>query len=764
MSAPTTAGQPRPRLDARAKVRGEYPYGMDFSLPGLLHACVLRSPHAHARIARVDTRAAEALPGVRAVLTGRHLGGRRMPGVVCDQPLLAGDRVRYVGEPVAAVAATSFEIAAAAARLIEVDYEPQPIVTDAEAALQPGAPLLHPDWASYQAEEHVARAGNVSCHATLRLGDAEAAFAEADVIVEGTYATESVHQAHVEPRVAVGVFDADSRATVYSNTQLPYWIRTNVAHVLDLPEGDVRIVPLGIGGAFGSKLYPQIEPLVALLARQAGRPVRLMVPLEDELLAGLPRHPSRAYLKTGVRRDGTLVARQARLLLDTGAYAGSGPEIAGVALLVLAGPYRTPHLSLDVLAVMTNKTNFGAYRGPGGPQAIFALESHLDEVAERLGLDPLELRLRNILQDGDTAGNGQRVEGVGLRECLEKAAAAIDWGRPAGPHRGKGLACGWWTTTGGLSMSRVRLDPGGKVVVTVGTQEIGTGAIMGGVPQVVAEALDVPLDDVRLVVADTSSGLWDFGSQGSRTLFNVGRAAGAACAELAEAIKTLAEKVLEVPAADLVLKGGFVVARDNPSDRISLADLVQRDITGTLQGRGQSFAEPWAHDKARLGSCLYPAFHYPSFHCHAAEVEVDPGTGEVTVLRYAAAHDIGFAVNPRLVEGQIHGGVAQGIGMGLMEELVIQGGRVTNTNWTDYKLPTVADVPDIQAIIVQHPVPGGPFGAKGLGESPVLHPPAALANAVRQAAGVRLRSLPLTAEKILDALQARATHREEASH
>jgi CO/xanthine dehydrogenase Mo-binding subunit len=464
-----------------------------------------------------------------------------------------------------------------------------------------------------------------------------------------------------------------------------------------------------------------------------------------------------------VRRDGTLVARQARLLLDTGAYAGSGPEIAGVALLVLAGPYRTPHLKLDVLAVMTNKTNFGAYRGPGGPQAVFALESHLDEVAEKLGLDPLEFRLRNILQDGDTAGNGQRVEGVGLRECLEKAAAAIDWGQPAGPNRGKGLACGWWTTTGGLSMSRVRLDPGGKVVVTVGTQEIGTGAIMGGVPQVVAETLDVPLDDVRLVVADTSSGLWDFGSQGSRTLFNVGRAANAACAELVQAIRSLAEKVLEVPAADLELKGGYVMARDNPDDRISLADLVRRDLTGTLQGRGQSFPEPWAHDKARLGSCLYPAFHYPSFHCHAAEVEVDPGTGEVTVLRYAAAHDIGFAVNPRLVEGQIHGGVAQGIGMGLMEELVIRDGRVTNTNWTDYKLPTVADVPDIQAIIVQHPVPGGPFGAKGLGESPVIHPPAALANAVRHAAGVRLRGLPLTAEKILCALDAPSPQGEEAS-
>jgi CO/xanthine dehydrogenase Mo-binding subunit len=672
--------------------------------------------------------------------------------------------VRYVGEPVALVAATEPDVAEAAARLIQVRYEPLPVLADVEAAAQDDAPLLHPAWESYQAEAGVERHRNVCCHSTLRLGEVEAGFAEADLIVEGSYATESVHQAHVEPRAAVGVVDADGHVTVYSNTQLPYWIRTNVAHVMDLPEGDVRIVPTGIGGAFGSKLYPQIEPMVALLARKAGRPVRLVVPLEDELLAGLPRHPSRVYLKTGVRRDGTLVARQARMLLDTGAYAGSGPEIASVALLVLAGPYRTPHLKLDVLAVLTNKTNFGAYRGPGGPQALFALESHLDEVAEKLGQDPLEFRLRNILHDGDEAANGQRVEAVGLRECLEKAAAAIDWPQPAGPNRGKGLACGWWTTTGGLSMSRVRLDPGGKVVVTVGTQEIGTGAIMGGVPQVVAEAMDIPLDDVRLVVADTSSGLWDFGSQGSRTLFNVGRAAQAACAELILNIKNLAEKVLEVPAADLELRGGRVVAREAPEDQISLADLVKRDLTGSLQGRGQSYPDPWIYDKARLSSCLYPAFHYPSFHCHAAEVEVDPGTGEVTVLRYAAAHDVGYAVNPRLVEGQIHGGVAQGIGMALMEELVIRDGQVVNNNWTDYKLPTLADIPDIQAIIVQHPVPGGPFGSKGLGESPVIHPPAALANAVARAAGVRLRALPLTAEKILDALEARPLPREEVDH
>lgn len=753
MSDHHIVGQSLPRLDARAKVTGEYVYGMDFTLPGVLHGKVVRSPYPHARILDIDTRKAEALLGVRAIITGQDLPGVMMPGVVWDQPPLARDRVRYVGEPVALIAAARPEIAEEAARLIAIKYEPLPVITDVDEALQPGALLLHEDWASYKAEDGLVRQGNVCCHASLHKGDVAQGFAEADFICEDTFSTESVHQSHVEPRAAIGVVDSAGRVTIYSNTQLPYWIRTNVAEVMGLPESDVRIVPLGIGGGFGSKLYPQIEPFVALLARKAGRPVRIVTPIEEELSAGLPRHPCKIHLKTGVKKDGTIVAREASMILDTGAYAGSGPEIASVGILVLGGPYRTPHLKIDARAVHTNKTNFGAYRGPGGPQAIFALESHMDIIAGKLGLDPLKFRLRNIVEEGDEACNGQTLHGVGLRECLEKAAAAIEWDKPAGPNRGKGLTCGWWTTTGGLSSCRVKLDVGGKIVVTVGTQEIGTGAIMGGVPQVVAEMMGVELDDVRLNVADTAGGLWDFGSQGSRTLFNVGRAAQFACADLIRQVKDLAEKVLEVSADDLELRNGFIVVRDSPDERISLADLAKLDTKGTLHGRAESYPDPATYDKSRLVSCLYPAFHYPSFHCHAAEVEVDPDTGEVTVLRYAAAHDIGFAVNPTLAEGQIHGGVAQGIGMGLMEEIIYRDGRVLNNNWTDYKLPTIADVPDIQAIIVQHPVGGGPFGAKGLGESPVIHPPGVLANAIAHAAGVRIHSLPITAEKILRALK-----------
>lgn len=751
-------GKRIPRQDGQAKVAGEYVYGMDFRVDGELQGTILRSPHPYARILSIDTSQARTLEGVEAILTAADLpDDLLMPGMVADQPPLARGVVRYHGEPVALIAARTLEIAEEARTLIRVEYQPLPPLTDPEEALKPDAPLLHPDWESYKpGEEHLVRYGNVCCHASLRKGDVEAGFAEADLIVEDVLTTSSVHQSHLEPRVATGIASGDE-VTVYTGTQLPYWIRTNVAHVMGLPEEAVRIVTTGIGGAFGSKLYPQIEPLVALLSRATGgKPVRLVVPLSDELRGGLPRHPSKTWLKTGVKKDGTLVARQARLILDAGAYAGSSPEIASVCVLVLSGPYRTEHVHLDALAPMTNKANFGAYRGPGGPQPLFALESHLDHVADALGMDRLAFRLKNIVDEGDEMANGQIVRAVGLREAAEKAAAAIEWDKPAGPNRGKGLSVGWWTTTLQLSTTLVELDESGKIIVNVGAPEMGTGAIMGGVPQVVAETMGVGMDDVEVVVNDTSSGLWDWGSQGSRTLFNVGRAAQAAGLELAEKIKELAEKVLEVPASNLKLEEGHVFNAANPDERISLADLARYDTNRQLKSRTESKPEFAKYDDGRLTSCLYPAFHHPSFHCHAAEVEVDPGTGEVTVLRYVAAHDVGKAVNPTLVEGQIHGGVVQGIGMAFMEEILYDDqGYMTNPNWTDYKLPTLADAPEVAVIIVEHPTDIGPYGTKGLGESPVIHPPAALANAVAQAIGARVPVLPMTPEQVLKVIKAK---------
>ena len=750
MSDVRAVGRRSARQDTRAKATGAYGYGMDFRIEGQLYGAILRSPHPHALIRSLDASQAQALDGVEAVLTAQDLPtDLLMPGVVWDQPLLASGRVRYHGEPVAAVAARTPALALHALELIRVDYQPLAAVVDPELAMAPGSPLVHETWSAYRAEEGLVREGNVCCHASLRAGDVAAGLAQAEVIVEGTYTTESVHQSHVEPRVATAVVLPGEIPTVYTNTQLPYWIRTNVAHVLGIPEDQVRIVTTGIGGAFGSKLYPQIEPLTALLSQQARQPVRLVVPLTDELIGGLPRHPTRTRIRSGVTRDGILVALEATMVMDGGAYAGSTPEISSVAVLCLAGPYRTPNVAVDVYGVLTNKTNFGAYRGPGGPQSVFALESHLDEVAARIGMDPLDLRLRNILGEGDQAPNGQIVTAVGLREAVERAAEAVDWRTPSAPGRGKGLSLGWWTTTLQLSTSEALVDQSGQIVVRVGTPEIGTGAIMGGVRQVAAETMGMDPSEILIEVQDTTSGLWDWGSQGSRTLFNVGLAANLACQDLRLRILELAEKVLETDREILEIAEGHVFDPETPEHRISLKELAQRSPEGSLRSRAESRPEPAVYDDTRLKSCLYPAFHHPSFHCHAAEVEVDPGTGLVRVLRYAAAHDIGRAVNPTLIEGQIEGGVMQGIGMALMEEVLYdKHGRRTNTNWTDYKLPTLADLPEIRPIIVEHPTSVGPHGNKGLGESPVLHGPAAVANAIAAATGVRFRSLPITAEKV----------------
>jgi CO/xanthine dehydrogenase Mo-binding subunit len=747
-------GKPMPRQDGRAKVSGEYVYGMDYSVAGALHGKVVRSPHPHAQILAFRTEKAAQLPGVRAIITGADVR-MYMPGGIIDQPVLAWEVTRYKGEPVALIAATKPEIAERAAQLLEIDYAPLPVVADPVAAMEPDALLLHPNWETYAAPPNVVRHGNVCCHATLTKGDIAQGFAEADVIIEDSFATESVHQSHVEPRVAIGIVSADGKATVYSNTQLPFWIRTNVAHVLGVPESDVVIVPTGIGGGFGSKLYPQLEPLVALLARKTGRPVRIVTPISEELEAGLPRHPSRIWIRTGVKHDGTMIASEGRVVLDTGAYAGSGPELASIGVIMLSGPYKTPHLKMDAYSVHTNKTNFGAYRGPGGPQAMFALEQHLDHIAQEIGIDPLQLRLKNIVEDGDEAPNGQKLTAVGMRECLEKAAAALGWDTPLPSNRGRGIVCGWWTTTLQSSGCLAKLDTDGKIILTIGTPEIGTGAVMAGVPQAMAEYMGVPADHVKLVVGDTSTGPWDWGSQGSRTVFNIARASQAAATDLTQQIKEIAADMIEVAAEDLEIRDGMVMVKGSPEHKLSLAAVSQKalETKGGLLARGVSFPEPAAYDQNRMISCLYPAFHYPSFHAHAVEVEVDPGTGEVRVMRYVAAHDVGFAISPTYAEAQIHGGVVQGIGMALMEQIQYRDGVVLNPNWTDYKLPTMADVPHIEVILVEHPTAGGPFGAKGLGESPVLHPPAAIANAVAQAIGTRLHSLPITGERVLFALR-----------
>jgi len=515
----------------RATAEEQKAYAADFALPGMLCGKVFRSAEAHARLVKLDTGKASRIPGVRAVITAADVADVRYGAAVKDEPVFASDIVRYRGQAVAAVAAISLEAAEAAIAAIEAVYEPLPPVFDLAAALGPGAPLVHEGWQSYVAIPILQRDGNVCNRARIICGDVERGWAEADRIFEHRFTTAMVHQGYTEPRAAVASWDS-GQVTVWSNTQLPFDLQSTLAEILAIAPSKIRVIVPGVGGGFGGKLRVGVEHFAALLAKKAGRPVKIMTTGEEELTAAYPRQGTLIELKTGVTRDGRLTARQGRIYFDTGAFAGSGPGVASVATMVLAGPYRTPNLFLEGYAVYTNKTNCGSYRAPSGPQANFAVESQMDIIADALGIDPLELRLRNIVREGDEGPTGQVLTAVGLEECLLKVAEAIRWNdrRPA-PGRGKGIACGWWTTTGGSSGVYVKINPDGTVALNTGAVEIGTGALTGAA-QVLAEELGVDLTDISVVSADTFSTPFDFGAQGSRTAFAVGNACRAAAADL----------------------------------------------------------------------------------------------------------------------------------------------------------------------------------------------------------------------------------------
>jgi len=740
-------GKSLPRFDAPGKVTGTAVYAADFALPGMLVGKVFRSTQAHARIVSLDAGRARALPGVRAVIGAADVPEVRYGGGLKDETIFAVGKVRYVGQPVAAVAATTPEAAEAALAAIEVVYEPLPAVLDLEAALAPGAPLVHEAWQSYTAIPILHRDGNVCNRARIVVGDIERGFEEADRIFEHRFRTGMVHQGYTEPRAAVAQWDSSGTVTVWSNTQLPFEVQNTLAEILQTPPSKIRVVVPGIGGGFGGKLRVGVEHVAAFLAKKTGRAVKVITTSEEELTAAYPRQGTVVELKTGVTNDGRIVAKEGRIWFDTGAFAGSGPGVASVATLVLAGPYKIPNLRLEGFAVYTNKTNCGSFRAPSGPQANFAVESQMDIIADALGLDPLELRLKNIVREGDEGPTGQVLDAVGLEECLRKAAAAIGWSdRRPGKWRGKGLACGWWTTTGGSSGVYVKINPDGTVALNTGAAEIGTAALTGAA-QVLAEELTVDLADISVVSADTFSTPFDFGAQGSRTAFAVGNACQAAVADLKPRIFALAAAQLGVEAEACVLADKHVVA---DGKRVSLADLARlsQQTGGGLIAQGTFIAPPTAYDAKRVEGHVYPAFHSPSFHAHAVDLSVDPETGEVTLHKYVVAQDVGFAMNPTYIEGQIEGGVAQGLGQALSEEIVYEGGRVLNANLTDYKMPTTLDMPRVDTILVQHPSLVGPYGAKGVGEPPNIEPPAAVANAVAAATGLRVAVLPITAERI----------------
>jgi CO/xanthine dehydrogenase Mo-binding subunit len=770
MSATVTAGavgQRLPRLEVREKVLGQAQYVDDLVRPRMLHGAVLGSPIPHGRIKRWDKSEALALPGVKAVILGPELPQHHLGVFVKDEVALARDKVRYVGDPVAAVAAVDLATARKALGLIEIEYEELPAVFAVEEAQKPGAPLLHEGYESYVKVYPAEFSGrNVLATASVSEGDVDAAWAECDVIVEGVYESPAQAHAYLETNGALAEFDAAGKVTVWSCTQSVFKVQAAVSEALGLPMAKVRAVATRIGGGFGGKAEPGTQIVAALLAQATGRPVKVVLARDEDFTMMRARHPAKVRVKTGAKKDGTLVAREFDATYDAGAYADDSPGVMGFGVLMARGPYRVPHVRSVGRAVYTNKLRTGAFRGFGNPQTAFASEANLDDLADKLGMDPLELRLKNAMRAGDTWVGGQKVEACGQVECLEKLRAAADWARrrkaPAarpGKKRGIGVAC-LAHISGVLATSAiVRLLEDGSFSLNTGAVDIGQGSDTT-LAQICAAALKVPVERINLVNPDTDASPYNWGTGASRVTYTVGRAVASASDQVGEQIKQRAAMIFECAPADLELReGGMVGVKGVPGKVLpygAVAGFSHYVAGGPIIGTVALMFDGPGFDPKRALMRGVPFSNLGAyvFGAQAVEVEIDELTGQVEVVEVWSAHDVGKAINPQSVEGQIQGGVVQGIGYALTEELEWDGGRVVNPTFMDYKIPGALDVPHaIHPIIVEHPEASGPFGAKGVGEPGLIGVGPAIRNAIAHALGKRLAVMPFTPERVWTAMQ-----------
>jgi CO/xanthine dehydrogenase Mo-binding subunit len=716
-------GQPIARLDGLEKVGGTTRFSADVSLPGLVWGKVLRSPLPHARIVRIDTAKARAVPGVLAVLTAWDLPdvlvGRRM----FDMPVLARDRVRFIGEKVAVAAALDPDLAEEALALVDVEYEDLPAVVEATAAIEPGAPLVHENPGAYEGAPPERPHPNVQSVLRFALGDVEAGFREADRTFEHTFRTQLAHHGYLEPHAGVVAIDNDGRVQVWASNKMPFRLKELLAHALRLPKEQIRVNLTAIGGDFGGKGSLMDLPLAYHLARVTGRPVKMVMRYTEELMAGNPRHPSIITLRTGVMKDGRIVARRVRAVFNSGAYAAFKPapsvNLGGAGMG--AGVYRIPNLSIESLCVYTHSIPCGHARSPGEPQMVFAGESHMDMIAKELGLDPAQFRRRNLLADGDRLANGHHLEHVRAKETLEAALEASDWSREKpGPWIGRGMAMTHRHIGVGFTNAHVRLETKGTVTLVIGLPDTGTGAHLV-LRQVVAEVLGLSLDEVQVELATTDVFETDSGVGGSRVTHTGGQAAYRAAEKLQEQIRAEAQKI-GTPGASFA----------------TIAQAAARD--------GRTLEASYFYDAKTHAAVT-------SFTAQVAEVAIDPQTGQVTVRRFTTAHDVGTIINPLGHQGQIEGGLVQGLGFALSEELGTEDGRISTLSLGDVKLPTVADIPPLTTVLLEDPVGPGPFRAKAIGEGSISAVAPAIANAVADACGVRILDLPITAEKVYFALK-----------
>jgi len=737
------------RVDGRDKVTGRALYAGDLRIPGMLHGKVLRSPVPHARLVRVDARAAEAISGVVAVLTRDDLKDFDpfYGPIIKDRPIVAIDKVRYAGEPMALVAAVDEATAEAAMAAIQVEYAELRAATDIQSALAPGAPVIHeslpaPETAKDFSAARPDPSRNICHHQRVEQGDVAVGFAQSDRVFEDLFTFPMVYHYAMEPHTVVAQVDGDG-ITVWASAQHPFVVRAELARMFRVPLAQVRFIVPYLGGGFGSKSYTKIEPLAVALARKARRPVRLALPVEGAMHT-VRRHGARVRIKTGVSRDGHILARECEVFLDTGAYADNGPDVAKRAAARVLGPYRCPHIRSDGYAVYTNTVSAGSMRAIGGPQALWACESQMDIIAEAMGWDPVEFRRKNLLRRGERLAPRLKVMDADLAMGLGALVEGIRWGRAAAEGRAPGLACSIMNAGAfPLSSAIVRLHADGSASALVGSTEMGQGTrtVMA---QLVAEELALTLDQVRVGGADTSVTPFDRSTGASRSTTVMGAAVQEAARDVRAQLLGLAVKVPGSPPDAARLVAGAV---ECGARRVPYADLLAAHFGmpgGELIGRGTvrppdgGFEEPWFWEVG-MG---------------AAEAAVDRETGAVRVARYVSVADVGRAVNPQQAHAQEEGAVVMGLGHTLFESIVYADGQIQNPNLIDYRVPRMDDVPDdFETILIENADGPGPFGARGIGEAAILAVAPAVANALARATGVRFRDLPLTPERVWRALR-----------
>ena len=742
-----TVGKPLPRIEGADKVTGATRYAADLPIPESLCAKVLRSPWAHARLRNVDTARARALPGVHAVLTGADLPevlvGLRMK----DMPVLARDKVRFVGDPVAAVAADTPDVAEAALGLIEVDYEELPGVFDPLEAVEPGTAALHDDPRAYRNAPPLAEGvpdhrPNVQSHSVWGNGDLEAGFGEAHRVFESAFTTQLAHHGYLEPHTCTVAVDASDNVEVWASNKGPFALKNRLAQDLGIEPDKVKVHILPVGGDFGGKASMIDTPVCYFLAKRTGRPVRMVLTYAEEIAAAAHRHPALVALRTGVRKDGTLTAMDARVTFAGGAYAAwkANPEITVLGARRLASYYRVPAIRIETVCAYTNQVPCTQTRTPGSPQIVFAVESQMGLMAREMGIDPAEFRLRNLLDPGDASPLGARWDGILAKETLEKAVEASGWRqRPPGPNRGRGIALYERGAGGGNAHAAIDLDRDGAVTVQVGVPDVGPG-IHTAIAQIVSETLGVGTESVAIRVEDTDNSPWDPGTGGSKSTNTTGHAAHKAAREVHEKLVECAARSLGCEPHQVGRVDGRFAAPEGRE--LSFAEVARAAVAEA----GGSF---------RHETVFAPESQPPvtSFAAQVAEVEVDPETGQVRVTRLTTAHDSGKILNHLTYQGQIDGGVVNGVGFALMEDNPMADGRITTLNLGDFKLPCAKDIPRLDTVFVEQGQGPVPFQGKAIGELPNVPTAAAIANAVADAVGVRVHDLPLTAEKVYSRLR-----------